>query len=123
WLDLSPDRGPAPLACLVAGMRADGAGEQAIQFLQADGQFLDEFVELGRVDYGVASAAWFNMGRGELVFLNGDPPVLHLAAIVPPNAEWQAAPGYPELLRAHPGLFPWPEYALVVGNQAAPNGR
>jgi hypothetical protein len=122
WLELKPDN-PLHAGCILEVMRDAGASAAALRFFESTKMFLGGFQELGTVDLGSASAPWFNMGRGEAVFLNGLPSALpiHTAFDVRPEA-WQSAPGYPELLRTWPRVFPWPEYARLAGSEMLLDG-
>jgi hypothetical protein len=117
--ELSPDD-PRDMGCVLTRMRSLGAGEEAVRFFEATTMFLSSFGELGRVDLGVASAPWFNMGRSEFVFLNGTPSVISISAAVP--RDWESAPEYAGVLRGEPYAFPWAEYADFLGSEILAGG-
>lgn len=112
---------PAAEACVTAAMRAAGASEQAQAFLARYHTFLVGFAEHGRVDLGMTSAAWVNMGRPEPVFVNAGPDgMLSLQAIAYGGAPaqqaaraWLARPDVVTALRGQDAIA-WPEYARVA---------
>lgn len=106
---------PEDRACIANAIRGSGGSDQAVRFFEATEEFLRSFTERGRVDLGFASAPWFNMGRGHIVFLNGSPSVIYMHDVVPKN--WNEHPDY-----AGPA-FPWSEYARVLDPALLPDGR
>jgi hypothetical protein len=106
---------PEDRACIVNVIRESGGSDQAVRFFEAADEFLRSFTERGAVDLGFASAPWFNMGRGHIVFLNGSPSIIYMNEVVPKN--WNEHPDY-----AGPA-FPWSEYAHVLDPTLLPDGR
>jgi hypothetical protein len=93
-----------------------GASPEAVQLFEATRLFLLEFQERGTVDVGLASAPWFNMGRSQILLLNGTPSVISIFDLVP--RDWHTNPAY----AAYSGALTWPEYGAVEDSETLPEG-
>lgn len=91
---LNPEDDLAAASCISA--LADKAGPAVADFFEATDQFLFDFEGRSGIDVGHAGAPWFNMGRGELVFLNASPDVIFAAEHVP--ITWSIAQQYREVV-------------------------
>ena len=120
---LSPRDNPGHAGCIVAAMRSTGANEAAIRFFETTQLFLAEFEEAGRIDLGHAGAPWSDMGRGEMVFLNGSPSVIPLGfALDLGDDAFKNAPAYADIRQRYPNAFPWSNHASLHGNDTLPGG-
>src|SRR5687767_5502956 len=81
--ELSPERSSEDMGCIARAMRETGASPGAVRFFETTKMFLRAFQPLGTVDLGTASAPWFNMGRGNLFFLNGSPEAVSIFDVTP----------------------------------------
>jgi hypothetical protein len=98
--------------CIYEVMQKAGAYPEAIDFVRRYGYFLAEFKEQGKVDYGVGSAPWINMGRPTYqLALNGFPALQEIGGLIPDN--WAKDPRYADALAREPNAFPWPEYGGI----------
>jgi len=106
--------------CIYAVMQRAGASAEAIDFLRRYGYFLEEFQEKGKVDYGVGSAPWINMGRPTYqLALNGFPALQELGGLIPES--WNKDPRYADILRKDPQTFPWPQYGGIDSTRPGNN--
>ena len=122
-LGLNPQENPGDAGCVVAAMRATGASADAIRFFETTHLFLVRFHEAGRIDTGTAGAPWSDMGRGELVFLNGSPSVIPLGfALSVTEESWKTAPAYDDVRQRNPQAFPWINHSGLDKNEALPDG-
>jgi hypothetical protein len=112
---LSPDD-PRDAGCVVRAMRQTDASPDAVQLFEATRLFLLEFQERGTVDVGLASAPWSNMGRSQILLLNGTPSVISIFDLVP--RDWQTDPAY----AAYLGVLTWPEYGAVADSEMLADG-
>jgi hypothetical protein len=120
---LNPGENPGHAGCIVAAMRTTGANEAAIRFFETTRLFLAEFEEAGRIDLGHAGAPWSDMGRGEMVFLNGSPSVIPLGfALDLGDDSFKDAPAYADIRQRYPNAFPWSNHAGLHANDALPGG-
>lgn len=123
-IDLRPDEHATHLGCIVAAMRDASASPEAIRFFETTRYFLVRFEETGRIDVGLAASPWLDMGRGELVFLNGSPSAILLTfAFDFSDDAWESLPAYAEVKRRSPNAFPWPVNATVQANEMLPDDR
>jgi hypothetical protein len=107
--------------CIYTVMQRAGANPEAIDFLRRYGYFLEEFQEKGKVDYGIGSAPWINMGRPTYqLALNGFPALQELSGLIPDN--WSKDPRYADVLRREPNTFPWPQYGGIDATRPGPDG-
>ncbi len=114
---LYPEDDPEAASCITA--LAEEVGPNVADFLEATDQFLFEFDGRPGIDVGRAGAPWFNMGRGEMVFLNASPDVIFAAEHVPVN--WSVAPQYRDAIGD--GLIvAWFEYWSVESQTTAADG-
>ena len=108
---------PYVVGCVIEAMLRTNASPEAVRFFETMTLFLTDFEEQGTVDVGRAAAPWFNMGRGDMVVLNGNPSAILIRDVVSPD--WSGAPGY------HPyrTALHWPEYATLTRSERLPDGR
>ena len=98
---------------------AEEVDPSVADFFGATDKFLFEFDGRPGIDVGRAGAPWFNMGRGELVFLNASPDVIFAAEYVPDT--WAIAPQYRDAL--DDGLITaWFEYWSVESREPEQDG-
>ena len=98
--------------CIYEVMQKAGASPEAIDFVRRYGYFLSDFKEQGKVDYGVGSAPWINMGRPTYqLALNGFPALQELNSLIPDD--WDKDPRYADVLQKEPNTFPWSEYGGI----------
>jgi hypothetical protein len=106
--------------CIYTVMQRAGANPEAIDFLRRYGYFLAEFEEKGKVDYGVGSAPWVNMGRPTYqLALNGFPALQEVGGLIPES--WDKDPRYADILRKDPQTFPWPTYGGIDSTRLGNN--
>jgi hypothetical protein len=106
--------------CVYTVMQRAGASPEAIDFLRRYGYFLEEFAEKGKVDYGVGSAPWINMGRPtSQLALNGFPALQEISNLIP--EDWNKDPRYADVLRREPNTFPWPQYGGIDTTRPGPD--
>jgi hypothetical protein len=106
--------------CIYEVMQKAGANPEAIDFLRRYGYFLEEFEEKGKVDYGIGSAPWINMGRPTFqLALNGFPALQEISGLIPDN--WDKDPRYAEVLQREPNSFPWSQYGGIDSTRRGPN--
>jgi hypothetical protein len=107
--------------CIYDVMQRSGANPEAIDFLRRYGYFLEEFEEKGKVDYGMGSAWWINMGRPTYqLALNGFPALQEISGLIPDD--WNKDPRYADVLKKEPNAFPWPEYGGIDATRSGPDG-
>jgi hypothetical protein len=107
--------------CIYEVMQKAGAAPEAIDFVRRYGYFLAEFKEQGKVDYGVGSAPWINMGRPTYqLALNGFPALQELNGLIP--EDWDKDPRYADVLAKEPNAFPWSEYGGIDSTRRGPDG-
>jgi hypothetical protein len=105
-------------------MRQLGASESAVRFFEMTNQFLNTFDARGAIDFGLASAPWLNMGRGEGVLLNGSPSAILMSrALNPRDESWKSQPGYADLVKQYPNASVWVEYGGPVSERQGDDGR
>ena len=114
---LHPEDDPEAARCISA--LAENVGPGVADFFEATDQFLFDFEDRPGIDVGLAGAPWFNMGRGELVFLNASPDVIFAAEHVPSN--WSIAPQYRDAIGDEP-IVAWFEYWSVKSQTTAGDG-
>ena len=120
---MRPEENPGHAGCIVAAMRTTGASAEAIRFFETTHLFLTDFHEAGRIDLGHAGAPWSDMGRGEMVFLNGSPSVVPLGfALSLTEESWKNVPAYYDVRQRNPQAFPWPNHAGLDTNDPLPDG-
>lgn len=123
-IDIRPEEHATHMGCIVAAMRDTGASPEAIRFFEATRYFLVRFEEAGRIDIGLAASPWLDMGRGEMVFLNGSPSAILLSfAFDFSDSAWESLPAYAEVKRRAPNAFPWPVNATAQANEALADDR
>jgi hypothetical protein len=108
--------------CIVDAMSSTGATEEAIRFFRATQLFLIGFEERGRIDTGSAASVWFNMGRTELVFLNGALPATPLDWAAPSYEDWRNSAEYRAIAAQYPDIDPWYEYVQWVESRDIAGG-
>lgn len=108
--------------CILQAMAESNAGQPAMEFFRETSQFLTTFEEAGSVDFGAASAPWFNMSRPSPIFLNAQPDILGVSQVVP--AVWEQDERYAAIVQRALDVYGerigvWAEYARItsLGNE------
>lgn len=114
---LNPSTDDGQRSCILQVMRESNASQQAVEFFEETSQFLVAFEEAGRVDFGAASAAWFNMSRPMPLFLNARPDILDVSQVIP--TVWEQDERYAAIVQQASDFYDesigvWPEYATIT---------
>lgn len=115
---------PRQADCILAAMSAAGASDQAQQLFQNTHLLLRTFIHvdgLGPIDIGVANVPWVNMGRDQIVFLNGSPPAVPLFSADLKDV-FLRMPDHDTLVHRNPRAGPWFEYSGIGVTQPLSDG-